>query len=121
MESRLTDEQKRKLRAYGLIHLYKLRAMRASIVYWFLVAAAGIVGTIFWSWLAVPAAVVAAIAWGSFVSYNTTKMIERRTGFSAIEQWELLHNPEKFLDDVAEEVWRDRERLLQSMKEKNGI
>jgi fatty acid desaturase len=121
MESRLTEEQKRKLEAYGLIHLYKLRAMRASIVYWFLVVVAGIVGTIFWSWFAVPVAIVAAIVWGSVVSHTTAKMIERRTGFSAIEQWEILRNP-NFLDSVAEEMWRDnQDRILKEIKEKNGI
>ena len=102
MESKLTDEQKRKLQAYGLMQLYKLRAMRASIVYWFVVAVAGIIGTIFWSWLAIPLAIVAAIIWGGIVSYQTTKMIERRTGFNATEQWEAWHNPDKFLPSVEE-------------------
>ncbi len=93
----ISAEDKRKLEAYGLIHLYKLRAMRASIVYWVLVVIAGILGTIFWSWVAIPLAVASAIVWGGLVSYRTMKMIERRTGFNAIEQREAWKNPDKFL------------------------
>lgn len=93
----VTDEEKRRLEAYGLIQLYKLRAMRASIVYWVVTAIAGIAGAIFWSWVAIPLAIIAAIVWGGFVSHRTTKMIERRTGFNAIEQREAWRNPDKFL------------------------
>src|SRR5712692_9102461 len=103
MQSRLTEKEKRNAEAYGLIYFYKLRARRASIVYWFLVVVSGIVGTFLWSWLAMPLAILAAVVWGGFVSYRTTKIIEKRTGMNAAEQWELLQDPMEILPGNGED------------------
>jgi hypothetical protein len=97
MQPTITEEQKRRAEAVGLVHFYKLRAARASIVFWVVIAVSGAIGTYVWSWVAIPLSVLAGIVWGSLVSYRTSKMIEHRTGLTAIEQLEAWRNPVNFI------------------------
>ncbi len=99
MESRLSQEQKRRAEAYGIIAYYKTRAMRASIVDWLIMITAGIIGTVLWSWLAIPAAILLGIIWGGVASHRTTKIIQQRTGMSIEEQWKAWHDPTWVLGD----------------------
>src|SRR5581483_51657 len=93
-----TSELERKAEALGLIHYHRLRARRARFIWWTLTAVAATLGTISWSWFAIPIVVVVSFVGSSLLSHRTTKLVERQTGLTAAEQWELLCNPEPFFD-----------------------
>ena len=93
MESRLSQEQKRRAEAFGIIAYYKTRAMRASLVYWPLMIIGGVLGTVLWSWLAIPAAILLGVVCGGVASYKTSEIIQNRTGMNIEEQWKAWHDP----------------------------
>lgn len=99
MESRLSQEQKRRAEVYGIIAYYKTRTMRASLVYWLLMIIGGVVGTVLWNWLAIPAAILLGMVLGGFTSHRTSKIIQSRTGMSIEEQWKAWKDPTWVLEE----------------------
>ncbi len=93
MESNLSREQKRRAEVYGIIAYYKTRTMRASIVYCFFVIIGGAVGTVLWSWVAIPAAIFLGMVFGGIASRRTSNISQSKTGMSIEEQWKAWHDP----------------------------
>jgi len=93
MEYRLSQEQKRRAEAYGVILYYKTRAMRASLVYWLLMIVGGVIGSLYWSWLAIPAAILLGMICGGIISHRISGIIQDRTGMGIEDQWKAWHDP----------------------------
>lgn len=93
----VTPEMERRVEALGFIHYHYLRTRRISYVLGPVALIAAVVGTVLWSWVAILVVIAVYFIYSSVVSLRTTRLIEAKTGFSALEQRELLRNPEVVL------------------------